>query len=109
MGAQPGITQGRCAQRNHRHRCKTARGSGGRDFSALHTVSAWASEYGLVLAQAQVSEKTNEITAISALLETLDIAGATVTVDAMGAQKQIAWTIREHHAEYVLALKANHP
>lgn len=88
---------------------KTARRSGGRDFSALHTVSAWSSEHGVVLGQAQVREKSNEITVIPDLLEALDIAGATVTIDAMGTQKQIAWVIREHHADYVLALKENHP
>jgi predicted transposase YbfD/YdcC len=87
---------------------KTARRSGGDGHSALHTVSAWASERGIVLGQAQVGEKSNEVTAIPDLLETLDIAGATVTTDALGTQKQIAWTIREHHAAYVLALKRNH-
>ncbi len=42
------------------------------------------------------------------LLEVLDLAGTTVTIDAAGTQKQIAWVIREHHADSVLALKANH-
>lgn len=76
--------------------------------SGLHTVSVWASEHHVVLAQRQVSDKTNEITVIPELLEVLDIAGTTVTIDAAGTQKQIAWVIREHHADYVLALKANH-
>jgi hypothetical protein len=77
---------------------KTVYGSGERGFAALHTVSAWASEHGVVLAQTQVNEKSNKITVIPSLLDTLSIAGATVTVDVMGAQKRIAWTIREHHA-----------
>ncbi len=77
--------------------------------SGLHTVSVWASEHHVVLAQEQVPDKTNEITVIPELLEVLDIAGTTVTVDAVGTQKQIAWTVREHHADYVLALKGNHP
>ena len=81
---------------------KWSRGSG------LHTVSVWASEQHVVLAQQQVAEKTNEITVMPELLEVLDLAGTTVTIDAAGTQKQIAWTIREHHADYVLALKANH-
>ena len=87
---------------------KTARSSGSDGLAALHTVSAWASERGVVLGQAQVDAKSNEITALPDLLEPLDIAGATVTTDAMGTQKQIAWTIREHHGDYVLALKGNH-
>ena len=77
--------------------------------SGLHTVSVWASEHHVVLAQEQVPNKTNEITVIPELLEVLDIAGTTVTIDAAGTQKQIAWTAREHHANYVLALKGNHP
>ena len=76
--------------------------------SGLHTVSVWASEHEVVLAQQQVPDKTNEITVIPELLEVLDIAGTTVTIDAAGTQKQITWAIREHHADYVLALKANH-
>ncbi len=76
--------------------------------SGLHTVSVWASEHHVALAQQQVPDKSSEITVIPELLEVLDIAGTTVTIDAAGTQKQIAWTIREHHADYVLALKANH-
>lgn len=76
--------------------------------SGLHTVSVWAAEHHMVLAQQQAADKSNEITTIPELLEVVDIAGTTVTIDAAGAQKQIAWVIREHHADYVLALKANH-
>ena len=76
--------------------------------SGLRTVSVWASEQQIVLAQQQVADKTDEITVIPELLEVLDLAGTTVTIDAAGTQKQIAWVIREHHADYVLALKANH-
>lgn len=76
--------------------------------SGLHTVSVWASEHQVVLAQQQVPGKTNEITVIPELLEVLNIAGTTVTIDAAGTQKHIAWVIREHDADYVLALKANH-
>ena len=63
----------------------------------------------ITLAQASVPDKTNEITVIPELLEIIQPAGAVVTIDAMGTQKSIAWTIREHHAHYVLALKNNHP
>jgi predicted transposase YbfD/YdcC len=77
--------------------------------SALHVVSAWVTELGVSLGQIAVDKKSNEITAIPALLETLDIAGATVTIDAMGCQKAIAEDIVRKRADYVLAVKDNHP
>src|SRR6476660_4716284 len=77
--------------------------------AAIHMVSAWASANRLVLGQLKVEEKSNEITAIPTLLRLLDLTGAVVTIDAMGCQKEIAKTITEQGAEYVLALKDNHP
>jgi predicted transposase YbfD/YdcC len=90
---------------------KTIRGSYDRNQgqSALRVVSAWASEQRLVLAQVKVEDKSNEITAIPALLELLDITGAIITIDAMGTQTEIAKQIVANKADYVLALKANHP
>lgn len=88
---------------------KSARGSSGEGQGALHTVSVWASQLEVVLAQQQVAEKTNEITVIPESLEVVSPAGAVVTTDALGCQKQVAWTVREHHAHYLLALKDNHP
>ncbi len=90
---------------------KTLKGSYNRQHnqSALHLVSAWASEYRLVLGQVKVAEKSNEITAIPALLELLDLAGCIITIDAMGTQTAIAAQIHHVRADYVLALKANHP
>jgi predicted transposase YbfD/YdcC len=76
--------------------------------SALHLVHAWATANHLLLGQVAVDEKSNEITAIPKLLKMLEIAGAIVTIDAMGCQKEIARTIRGRKADYVLALKANH-
>lgn len=76
---------------------------------ALHFVSAWATQHRLVLAQVKVQDKSNEITAIPALLELLDIAGCIVTMDAMGTQKSIAAQIQQAQADYILSLKANHP
>jgi predicted transposase YbfD/YdcC len=76
--------------------------------SALHLVHAWASANHLLLGQVAVGEKSNEITAIPKLLEVLTISGAIVTIDAMGCQKEIARTIRDRKADYLLALKANH-
>jgi len=75
--------------------------------SAIHMVSAWATTNRLVLAQGQVDEKSNEITAIPRLLRLLDLSGCTVTIDAMGCQKKIAQQIVEQGADYVLALKKN--
>jgi hypothetical protein len=71
---------------------KTARRSFDRanDKSALHLVSAWVRDNQLVLGQIATEEKSNEITAIPTLLGMLDVRGATVTIDAMGAQKDIA-------------------
>ncbi len=90
---------------------KTIRGSYDRNQgkSALHVISAWASEQRLVLAQLKVDDKSNEITAIPALLELLDIAGSIITIDAMGTQTEIARKIIDKKADYVLTLKANHP
>jgi predicted transposase YbfD/YdcC len=73
----------------------------------LHVVSAWASENHLLLGQVAVDAKSNEITAIPKLLEVLALEGAIVTIDAMGCQKEIAKTIRERGADYVLAVKGN--
>lgn len=74
---------------------------------AIHMVSAWASENRLVLAQQKVDEKSNEITAIPALLEMLEIAGCIITIDAMGCQKEIAQQIIDQQGDYVLAVKEN--
>ena len=77
--------------------------------SALQMVSAWASEHRLMLGQMKVDEKSNEITAIPALLELLDLSGCIITIDAMGTQKEIAQKIIDAQADYVLTLKGNHP
>jgi predicted transposase YbfD/YdcC len=88
---------------------KTARRSHDRKhgLGALHSVSVWASEFGLSLGQVACAEKSNEITAIPELLRLVDIKGAIITIDAMGTQKAIAAQIIEGEADYVLALKGN--
>jgi predicted transposase YbfD/YdcC len=90
---------------------KTIRGSYDRNQSqsALHLVTAWASEQRLVLGQVKVEDHSNEITAIPALLELLDITGSIITIDAMGAQTKIVQQIRSQKADYIVTLKANHP
>jgi len=77
--------------------------------SAIWMVSAWATENNVVLGQVKVDEKSNEITAIPRLLEVLELTGCIVTIDAMGTQKEIAQTIVERGAEYILPVKENQP
>lgn len=73
----------------------------------IHMISAWSCQQSLVLGQKKVNAKSNEITAIPQLLDLLTIKGATVTIDAMGCQRDIAAKIVEKEADYVLALKGN--
>lgn len=91
---------------------KTLRSSnaakGTTDQTPLHLVSAWAHESGLVLGQVATDQKSNEITATPQLLEMLELEGKTVTIDAMGCQKDIAQKLHENKADYALALKDNH-
>jgi len=57
------------------------------EHGPLHLVSAWVSDQGLVLGWREVDGKSNEITAVPELLDTLHLEGAIVTLDAMGCQK----------------------
>jgi len=95
---------GKTARRTHDQR---------KGLKALHTLSAYATNARLTLAQLSVPEKTNEITAIPELLDQLaeakQLAGALVTIDAMGCQVEIADKIVAHKADYLLALKGNQP
>lgn len=88
---------------------KTLRGAreAGNTRSFIHMVSVWSATNRLVLGQRKVDEKSNEITAIPELLKLLEIKGCLVSIDAMGCQTEIAKTIIEQGADYVLALKAN--
>jgi predicted transposase YbfD/YdcC len=88
---------------------KTARRSHDRKsgLGALHSVSVWASEFGLALGQVACGEKSNEITAIPEVLRLVDLKGAIITIDAIGAQKAIAAQIIDGEGDYVLALKGN--
>jgi predicted transposase YbfD/YdcC len=91
---------GKTLRRSH----DRARGQG-----PLHLVSAWATAHGLVLGQQATAAKSNEITAIPALLRLLALEGCTVTIDAMGCQTAIAAQLIDQGADYVLALKDNQP
>lgn len=87
---------------------KSLRGSRG-DDGTIHLISAYATEARIVLAASAIPDKANEITAMPGLLAQLNLAGAVVTIDAMGCQKNVARIIVEQKADYVLALKENHP
>jgi len=89
---------------------KTSRRSSTKAAAApLHRVTAFAAQVGVVLGQTATEKKSNEITAIPRLLDTLDVKGCIVTIDAMGTQTAIARKIREGGAHYVLCVKDNHP
>jgi predicted transposase YbfD/YdcC len=88
---------------------KTLRGSSSptNGKKAIHMVSAFATANGVVLGQLACEEKSNEITAIPALLQLIVVKGCIVTIDAMGCQTNIAKTIIEEEADYILAVKDN--
>jgi len=87
---------------------KALRGSKNLSSQCLYSVSAWCHENGLVLGEAQVESKSNEITAIPLLLESLNIKNNTITIDAAGCQKNIVAQIVKQKGNYVLGLKRNH-
>jgi predicted transposase YbfD/YdcC len=91
---------GKTSRRTHNHRTGD---------KALHLVSALATNSRLVLGQEAVFEKSNEITAIPALIERLDLVGALVSIDTMGCQVAIAQSILDAGADYLLAVKDNQP
>ncbi len=70
-------------------------------------VSAWSAANGISLGQVKVDDKSNEITAIPLLINSLELSGCIVTIDAMGCQKDITQTIIEHDANYIIAIKEN--
>lgn len=88
---------------------KTVRGSGSGGEQAIHMVSAFATNVGLVLGQEKVARKSNEITAIPKLLDALYLKGFLVSIDAMRCQKAIARQIATKKADYLLAVKGNQP
>lgn len=90
---------------------KTLRGSHdrSRDQAQIESVSAWAHQQGVLLAEVKVAADSNEITAVPQILQLLNIAGCIVTFDALNCQKTIVTQIRAQKADYVGALKGNHP
>jgi predicted transposase YbfD/YdcC len=100
LGVEVVAIDGKTLRRSHDH-------AGGR--AAIHMVSAWATANRLVLGQVKVDDKSNEITAIPALLRLLDLNGSIVTLDAMGCQKAITRQIVAQGGDYLIAVKENQP
>jgi len=90
---------------------KTLRRSWRRSWSKtpVHLVSAFVAKNQVVLGQLATDCKSNEITAIPRLLAMLTLSGLTVTIDAMGCQREIAGQIIKQKGHYILALKENQP
>ena len=98
------ITEGRIVSIDGKRLC----GSGLHGKKAvIHMVSAWCDTNNMVVGQVKTDDKSNEITAIPELLDIIDISGCTVTIDAMGCQKDIAAKIIDKQADYLLAVKGN--
>ena len=89
---------------------KTSRGSSDKSVGkqALHLLHAFAVESGITLAQLEVDAKTNEIKVVPDMIDSLDVEGAMISVDALNTQKEIAEKIIDAKADYTLALKGNH-
>jgi predicted transposase YbfD/YdcC len=86
---------------------KTIYGSRNAEHKAYHVVSAFAAETQITLGEITVDEKSNEMTAIPQLLDLIDVSSATVTIDVIGCQTDIAKKITDKKANYCLALKGN--
>jgi predicted transposase YbfD/YdcC len=84
---------------------QTSHNLGGK--SAVHVVEAWCGAFQMCLAQYKTADKSNEITAIPAILDWIEVKGSTITIDAMGCQKTIASKIINKEADYILAVKGN--
>ena len=73
----------------------------------MRTCTPLSAANGLSLGQVKVDDKSNEITAIPLLINSLELSGCIVTIDVMGCQKDIPQTIIEHDANYIIAIKEN--
>jgi predicted transposase YbfD/YdcC len=79
----------------------------GKKHALVRMVNVWVEEYDLSFGRLAIEEKSNEITAIPALLNTIDCRGSIITIDAIACQRKIVEKIREKQAHYLIALKAN--
>ena len=89
---------GKCLRRSHNRK---------HNQHPLHLVSAWSTKNNLTLGQIKTDKKSNEITAIKELLKLIDIKNCTITIDAIGCQREVATQIIEAAGDYILAVKAN--
>ena len=90
-------------------KCVRRSGDAAAGRGPLLLVNAWATARGVALGQAAVPEGGNELTALPTLLQALALEGCVVTLDAIGCQTEVARTIRDRQADYVLAVKGNQP
>lgn len=88
---------------------KTIKGSRTKNKKATHILNVFAKKQGIILAQRTVDEKTNEIPELPKLLDDLQIEGATISIDAMGCQKNVVSKIIQKKANYFIGLKENQP
>jgi predicted transposase YbfD/YdcC len=89
---------------------KRVRGSGSATAEPRHLLGVIDHARGVVLAQREVEGKTNEITQFQPLLDTIDLAGAVVTADALHAQRGHAdYLVLQRGAHYLLTVKGNQP
>ena len=87
---------------------KTVRNSG--FLKAYHIVTAWCADHKISIGQLKVEEKSNEITAIPVLIDSLEtLKDTVVTIDAMGCQREICEKIIEKKGYYIIAVKDNQP
>lgn len=77
------------------------------DFANLRMVSVWSVKHGLVLGQAVVADESNEITAVPAVIKTIDIAGGHITADALHCQTDLVEQVDDARATYTIGVKAN--
>lgn len=80
-----------------------------RGNQGLYVLSAWVGENRFCIGQQKVKDKSNEITAIPELIDSLNLQGSTVTIDAIGCQVEIVEKIIDSQADYLLAVKKNQP
>jgi predicted transposase YbfD/YdcC len=99
-----GISNGKVISIDGKRLCNA--GTDGKK-SIIHMVSAWSNANNMVMGQVKTEDKSNEITAIPALLDLLVLEGSIITIDAMGCQTAIASKIVDKEADYVLAVKDN--
>ena len=75
--------------------------------SRLLLLRAWVSDLGLSVGQVACDQKSNELASLPQLLESLQLKGALVSIDAMAGHPEVAQVLNQAGADYILALKAN--